>query len=155
MAGSNMAEHQGQQANNNGRWMENDIAGRLISHGYTLRTRRLDQPPPYFIRQARGLFTTMYGTPMQVDFYVWHPDKYPHGLVIESKHQEIAGSVDEKYPYLITSLKALSLPSILLLICPGAKAAAVQWALAQQEGERFRVYTTWETFISACNRGLL
>lgn len=148
-----MAEHQGQQANNNGQWFENDIAGRLMSHGYIETKTPL--AVPYFIRQERTRFWSMYGTRWKVDFYVWHPHKYPHGLVIEAKHQQKGGSVDEKFPYLVTNMRATGIPGILILMCPKARVAAIAWCLAQQDGERFRVFATWETFISACNRGLL
>lgn len=163
-----MAQQQGRQANQNGIWAENDIAGRLINHGYQDLTplpkskRRKGYSLPlvpdgvaYFIRQKHGPFVNLYGRPMKVDFYVWHPEKYPDGLIIESKSQEDSGSVDEKFPYLIWGLKATGIPSILLLLCPGAKPYAIAWCLQQQEGQHFRVFPTWETFTAACNRGLL
>lgn len=151
---SSIPQAQGQQAQRNGRWAENDIAARLISHGYHQSTAPLTGPQPYFIREKKGLFTNVYGRPMRVDFYVWHPVKYPQGLVIESKRQKRGGSVDEKYYFLIHNLQKLGLPVLLLLLGHGAKKGIIPWCL-QQQTDRLRIYTTWEDFTDECNTGLL
>jgi hypothetical protein len=148
-----MAQQQGQQANSNGKNLESDIAHRLLSAGYVQAKRVLKQGmTPYFIRQCRSLFHNMYGSKMIVDFYLWHPEKHPDGLIIEAKYQEKKGSVDNKFPYLVQSLKKTNTPSMILLIGTGAREEAIRWCEAQQH-DTFTVITTWEAFVYRCNRG--
>jgi hypothetical protein len=153
-------QQQGQQANSNGEALESDIAHRLLSAGYldyrpakkSAKPAMPDPTVPYFIRQCRNKFDSIYGTQMIVDFYLWHPDKHPDGLIIEAKYQEEQGSVDSKFPYLVQSLKKTNTPALVLLIGPGARPEAVRWCEAQQH-DSFIVLTSWEAFVYRCNRG--
>jgi hypothetical protein len=148
-----MAQQQGQQANSNGKNFESDIAHRLRTAGYVSAPKVIASPTsPYFVPQCGTLFHTIYHTKLVTDFYVWHPHKHPQGLIIEAKYQAVGGSVDEKFPYLVFSLKATQTPAMLLLIGSGARREAVAWCEAQQT-EHFMVLTTWEAFIGLCNRG--
>jgi len=149
-----LTQQQGRQANQNGRAFEEQIAQRLKSKGY-LQSDALPSEPeqPFFIYQFRGGFTSIYGLPMRVDFYVWNPVKYPNGLIIECKYQETSGSADEKFPYTIACLRKTGLPAILLLVGQGAKRCAVEWCLQQQD-HQLTVFSDFESFFRAANREL-
>lgn len=148
-------QHQGRQATHNGSFAEKDLFQRLQAQGYT----QWSDPPtlfaePYFVHQHAGPFKSIYGTPLVVDFFIWHPWKHPYGLLIEIKYQEISGSVDEKFPYTIANLHAANIPSILLAFGDGARAEAKQWCLRQQNS-LLTVFTRMDDWIKALNRGLL
>ena len=150
-----LTQQQGRQANQNGKAFEDQISQRLKSNGYV----QMDHIPeereqPFFIYQYRGTFTSIYGLPMRVDFYVWHPVKYPDGLIIECKYQETSGSADEKFPYTIACLRKIGLQAILLLIGKGAKRCSVEWCLQQQD-DQLMVFADFESFFKAVNRGFI
>lgn len=151
------SQQQGRQANQNGKAFEQQIAQRLRSKGYM----QVDVIPeyqnpnqPFFISQYRSPFVSIYNLPMRVDFFVWHPSRYPNGLIVECKYQEIAGSTDEKLPYTVACLKKTGIPAILLLIGKGAKRGAIDWRLNQQD-QLLTVFSDFEAFFRAANRDLL
>ena len=148
-----MPQQQGQQANQNGTASERDIIQRLLSLGYTHK-RRQDLAPtvPYFVTQYQG-YPGLYETPVNLDFFVYHPDKHPEGFVIESKNQNTSGSVDEKLPYTVGTLKQLPVPSLLIITGNGWKKAAIPWC-RRQATATFHVMN-WDEFTAACNRGLI
>ena len=148
-------QQQGRKANNNGRYFEQLISQSLRSRGY-VECRVAPNPArsPFFVPQCTGLFESIYGIPMRVDFYVWHPDKFPQGLIIECKYQETNGSADEKFPYTVANLKKAGIPTILLLIGDGAKRKAVDWC-ARQQSTLLTVFVSVEAFLRRLNGGLL
>ncbi|CAK0745580.1 putative PD-(D/E)XK nuclease domain-containing protein [Gammaproteobacteria bacterium] len=146
-------QQQGRQANTNGRDFEDLIAQSLRSKGYC----KLDEIPlstdkAFYIPQFSGHFQSIYGLPMRVDFYAWHPTKFPDGLIIECKYQETSGSADEKFPYVIASLKQTGIPAFFFIIGRGAKRSAVDWAINQQD-EKIKVFQSLEEFMKFANRG--
>jgi len=149
-----VTQSQGRQANSNGRAFEEMIAQRLRSKGY----QSLSSPPPafrtpFFVAQLRGQFFSIYGSPMRVDFFVWHPSKYPNGLVIECKYQETPGSADEKFPYTVANLRKAGIPAILLVMGSGPKRCAVDWCMQQQD-DQLTVFKDFESFMKSANRDL-
>ena len=48
---------------------------------------------------------SIYGIPWRIDFTVWDENLWARGLFIEAKSQSTSGSVDEKLPFVIASLK--------------------------------------------------
>ena len=86
---------------------------------------------------------------------VFNPDTFEDGLVTECKWQESAGSVDEKYPFLVFNIKP-GVPTIVLLDRDGCKKAAMD-RLKEQVDERrciIGVYNMKE-FQQKVNNGLL
>ena len=83
---------------------------------------------------------SIYGIPWRIDFTVWDENLWSRGLFIEAKSRSTSGSVDEKLPFVIASLKNNPCPSGLLLEGEGFRDAAKQWALEQQT-DQFRVWT--------------
>lgn len=150
-----MAQQQGTQANSNGRHCEDVIMAMLMSKGYASRKDApTEYKDPFFVYQCRGVVNGLYGKPLKVDFYVWHPSKHPRGLIIESKYQETPGSVDEKFPYTVGSLKQSGIPAVLLIVGPGPKPEAVAWCQSQQT-DGFSVFTSLDSFLLATNKGYI
>lgn len=99
---------------------------------------------------------TIYGTERIADFLVLNPDVFPEGLIIECKWQQSAGSVDEKYPFLIFNIVKTGVPTIILLDGGGYKKNAEKWLRDQVDPFRslVGVYTMSE-FQRKVNDGLL
>jgi hypothetical protein len=87
-----------------------------------------------YARQA-AFEQTIYGSSWALDFVVVHPTKFPNGLVIEVKYQGVGGSVDEKLPFSMLSLAAITrrghdAPKTLLIIAgDGMRGDAKLWAI--------------------------
>lgn len=158
-----MSKSQGASANESGKDMEAAIEAALIRAGFTKAT---DQQKAAFQQGASGFgdddlgdrwymrnvkrFINLYGVRFFADFVVYDKDVLPNGLVIEAKHQALAGSVDEKYVFTVLSLKALhekygGLCAWLVFSGSGARAVAVEWMSGQQDPPRF-LYLTESRF---------
>ena len=70
---------------------------------------------------------TIYEAPRKVDFLIVNPDLFPDGLVIECKWQQVSGSVDEKYPYLLFNIIKTAIPTIVLIDGKGYRQAALKF----------------------------
>jgi hypothetical protein len=133
---------QGGRASTNGRAAEDVIAAILDMRGY--------QP---FRQQLVGY--GIYDTPIHADFYIDAAPGFPGGLIIESKWQEIAGSADEKLPYLVANvMHCFPAPTIIVLHGGGYRAGAERWLRAQVDGERLFAVLRLEEFLTWCNRNL-
>lgn len=120
--------------NEHGNVLEAQIALLLIRKKYAqVVAKHIDAVADiaFFVRQYRG-FTTLYGARMRLDFFIHHPQRWPDGLAIECKWQQAAGSVDEKFPYVVASLNQLICPSAIFLAGGGYTNRARDWVLAQQ-----------------------
>lgn len=148
---------QGRAANFTGRTLESRVAMLFDECGYTKQRAPLgDAANPYYVQQSRQ-FRSIYGGVLRIDFYSWHPDKYPSGLVIECKSQETPGSVDEKYPYTLENLKETGCAAILIIEGNGPKTGAIEWCRQQAaNSDWFRFYHGYRAFQSAVRKeGLL
>jgi hypothetical protein len=151
-----MAKTQGGTANESGKDMEAAIEAALQRAGFSPVSEKQRQ---YFQRGALNFgdtelgdrwyarnvkrFRNMYEVAFFADFVVYDSKRFPHGLVIESKQQEQAGSVDEKYVFTVLSLKALyklyrGLCAWLVFGGAGARPVAVEWMQGQQDPPKFR-----------------
>jgi len=99
---------------------------------------------------------TIYESQRKSDFLVIDKDRFPDGLIIECKWQQSAGSVDEKYPFLLFNIQKTGIPTIVLLDGDGYKPAAKQW-LASQAGPNALLRGVWNMgeFHKAINDGFL
>lgn len=98
---------------------------------------------------------TVYDTDRFADFFIVNKDKFPDDLIIECKWQQSAGSVDEKYPYLVVNIMKTAIPTIVLIDGGGYKQAAIAWLKNQVDPNRalIGVYTMAE-FQKIVNNGL-
>lgn len=153
-----MVSQQGQNASLSGRDMEDMVEDRLKRAGFRL----LDAPEKraltagsktledlgdrWYTRHVK-LFPGLYGVKLFLDFFVYLKDQHPHGLIIECKSQEQAGSVDEKYVYTVLSLKKMTkehrAPSWLVFSGSGVRPCAMEW-MRNQNNATFRVMTEGE-----------
>jgi hypothetical protein len=145
---------QAQAICSSGQLFESQIKATLERAGYTHVDKSKTLDTPYFYHQYTTNYKSMYGKRMRSDFYCVHPTKYPDGLLIEVKYQGTTGSTDEKFPYLVMSLKALDVPSILVLEGGGATRSAIDWCLAQN-CSKFKAFNGMTPFIRALNKGLI
>lgn len=131
----------GQRANSSGRRSEDVIA--TVLHGQGLE----------FTRQAQ-IGWTIYGGSLCVDFLVTNAAGFPAGLIIESKWQDVGGSADEKFPYLVANLRAAQLPSVIVIHGGGQRDGAIAWLRSQVDGEKIIAAFALEEFISWAYRSL-
>lgn len=90
--------------------------------------------PPHekwFTEQA-PVCENIYGVKWKIDLVLYHREKFPELLLIECKWQSVGGSVDEKFPFVVASLKKTNKPSILITAGGGARDTAITWVKNQQ-----------------------
>lgn len=83
-------------------------------------------------------FTTIYGHKGKTEFLL-KSEKYGFDIRIECKWQQVAGSVDEKLPYLyLNAIESMPEKDIIILIDgDGWKAGAIQWLKTAIEGNKY------------------
>lgn len=150
----------GTTANYTGTVLERFIEQRLVEQrGYKFIERERFKPAiyleqPIYTRQF-NLGLSIYETELFCDFLIYHPQKWPECLVIESKWQQSGGSVDEKYPYTVLNLKTrCEYKSILLLDGGGYRAGAERWLRQTTDGKLMQIFNMSQ-FQAWVNRGNL
>lgn len=136
-------------ANHNGNQLERFIEERLVQAGYVFVSRDrfraatyLEQP--LYSRQF-PVGKSIYETETHCDFVLFHPDKHPGSLIIESKWQQSEGSVDEKYAYTILNIKErYPHQTILLLDGGGYKKQTEAWIRKQVDAKLLHVFNMTE-----------
>jgi hypothetical protein len=103
----------------------------------------------FFVLRTKIAGESMYHVPWNVDVFAWHKTVFPHGFVMEVKQQSVAGSVDEKMPFVVGSLLKLSKStggvSALYLSGGAIRPCAVEWSRSHegnQDGARFYLVET-------------
>lgn len=128
-------------ANRSGRTAEDAIAD-------VLRRSRCS-----FRRQVpRGL--SIYATRVRADFVVDNLLQYPAGLVIESKWQDIPGTADEKWPYVVANIRAgaYQAPVLLVVYGGGYRPGAMDWLRTQIDGIDLIAVLSFEGLLSWLQR---
>ncbi len=142
-----MPEAQGQRANMTGKNLERFISGLLDHAGYTCidavafmatRTKGL----PIYAREY-PVGKDLYDRAHKCDFILFHPDKYPHCLVIESKWQQASGSVEEKLPFLVLSIEQSGYDTFVVMDGGGYSPGAEAW-LRRQTGKNTRLQQVFD-----------
>lgn len=154
----------GALANKTGNNLEKFVKDSLEANGYT----------PFNLQFKKQLFKNykiiggkQYATQVPVgkniydgtrvcDFFVINPNKFPEGLIIECKWQQVAGSVDEKYPFLYFNIIKTKIPTIVLLDGGGCKKSAKEWLKRMARKEKLLV-DVWNMteFQIQVNKGFL
>ncbi|HML74908.1 MAG TPA: hypothetical protein PKB02_10480 [Anaerohalosphaeraceae bacterium] len=140
---------QGTKANKTGRKLEQFITHTLEDLGYKHvdkkdfeKSRILGQP--IYTRQLY-ICKSIYNTEIHCDFIIYHPDKHPDCLAIESKWQQSSGSVDEKFPYLVHNIKEMyPCKAIIIIDGGGYKPAAEIWLRKQIDQKLLKVFSMAE-----------
>ncbi|UZE92215.1 MAG: hypothetical protein IB616_05780 [Methanosarcinales archaeon] len=131
----------GTRAKYTGIQLEKVIYNRLSDKGYSWVDKKHFDPTRYL---EQPIFSTqyhigksIYETDLNCDFIIYHPEKHPNCLIIESKWQESTGSVDEKFPYLVANIKEkFPCPSIVVLDGGGYKSGAEKWLRNQTDEKK-------------------
>ncbi len=126
----------GQRANRRGQFLESFVGELLEDAGYVqvlpsssfFAKRELDQPI-YATQCEAG--RDIYGISRRVDYILYHPRKWPQCLVIQCKWQAARGSVDQKFPYEVLTIRQNESPTIILLDGGGYSPGAEQWLRSQ------------------------
>ncbi len=139
-----MVEEQGgTKANCEGARLENQVLSLLDSYDYKKQTQKsfvlaCNLGQPIFAKQF-SLGKGIYDTECKSDFVIYHPQKHPETLVIECKWQNSAGSVDEKFPYMVTNIKErFHRKTIVIIGGKGAKSGAINW-LKNQVDQKYLI----------------
>lgn len=136
-----LVKSQGQRANTNGQAAEDVIAAILMQRRYI---------PQRHYPIGLGIFDT----PLFTDLYLADVPTFPQGLAIESKWQQSAGSVDEKWPYLVQNIiECFPCPAIVGIHGGGFRPGAEQWLRRQVRGNLFGVFRL-EEFLTWANHNL-
>jgi hypothetical protein len=114
---------------------------------------RRARPARLFVAQF-PIGHSIYGLPLNADFWIRGAPGYPNGLAIEVKWQQSTGSVDEKFPYLVFNIQqCYPCPALVIADGGGQRPGAIQWLRSQVEGNLLGVYSVTE-FLVWANRNL-
>lgn len=118
---------QGAQANRTGNVAEGVI-------GAILNSCKVEYIAQYHI----GI--SIFGHPLKTDFYLPNDQ-----IIIESKWQNVAGSADEKLPYLVMNIRErYPHPTVLVYGGQGWRTGAITWVKAQVDSKLIRVLSVEE-----------
>ena len=151
--------NQGKQANVTGRNLERQIREIILSTGYKeIKNKEFVYMNCFFENVFSNhcfIGKSIYDTNLYVDFLLYHADKYPNKLAMEIKWQQVPGSVDEKFPYIIENIKKkFPCPAIIILDGNGYKKGAKKW-LEEQIDDKFLGVYSLMNFIKWANNGLI
>ncbi len=76
-----------------------------------------------------------YHRPRTCNFVLYDADLHPDLLIIESRWQSKSGTVDEKFPFLVETIAASAIDTLIVLDGDGYSDEAEQW-LRHQAGKR-------------------
>ena len=78
---------------------------------------------------------------------VWRPIQ--RGLIVESKWQDVSGTADEKFPYLVANIRhCYPLPTVVVASGNGARPGAIAWLRSRVDGTQFVAVQSIEDFVS-------
>jgi hypothetical protein len=129
-------------AHRTGRRAEDAIADLLKRHDCEFR------------RQAKIGLSIYHPHVLHADFLVDNILEFPDGLAIESKWQDIGGTADEKFPYLVANIMGDRYPCPVVVVVNGGgvRSGALQWLKAQVDGRRLVGVFSFEELLSWLQR---
>jgi hypothetical protein len=96
---------------------------------------------------------TIYDTELRVDFILRNLSAFPSGLIVESKWQDVGGTVDEKFPYVLENIRhRYPLPAMVIVHGGGCRDGAMRWLRDRCDAEHLIAVYGLEEFISWANR---
>ncbi|MCY4062709.1 MAG: hypothetical protein OXG53_10110 [Chloroflexi bacterium] len=69
--------------------------------------------PVYSTNVAIG--KNIYNNSRKGHFLLFHPQKWPKGLVVEVRWQGVNGTVDEKFPFIVMNIKRSGLETVIVM----------------------------------------
>lgn len=131
----------GTRANKSARSLNKFVKSTLDDLGYQfVESRKFDtacylHQPVYTQQYIVG--NSIYNRPLRCDFILYHPEKYPDRLIIESKWQQSRGTTDQKYPYMALNIKEMfPCPVVIVLDGSGYGSGAAEWLKGQVDDEK-------------------
>jgi hypothetical protein len=95
---------------------------------------------------------SIFGTALRADFVIHNLPEFPRGLAVESKWQDIGGSVDEKFPYLLINIRErYPIPTLVVVHGGGCRPGAVEWLRSGCDSKLIGVFGL-EEFLSWAQR---
>lgn len=153
----------GWKANRTGIRLEKFVEHALKEHSYEessngknlFNKRALITSGKYYARGV-NVGETAYGERGRriVDLFLVDKMLFPNDLIFECKWQQVKGSIDEKYPYLVDNIRTTAIPTIILVGGNGYKPGALEWLKKQVDGVILRAVWDMEQFQIAVNNGL-
>jgi len=124
--------NQGARANKSGQSAEQIIACVLKEHGF-------------IFKRQYNICDSIYGHPVKIDFFIENAYGYPDGIAIECKWQDVPGSVDEKFPYLVLNIKErFPCPAVIMLDGSGQRPGSIDWIKSQTDEKLIAVFSISE-----------
>ena len=97
---------------------------------------------------------SVFGKRVKFDFLIRPCVRFPNGLIIEAKWQDVTGSAEEKLPYLVMNIRTCyPYPTMIVLDGSGWSAGSLIWLNEQIDDKLIAVKSSGE-FISWCNRDI-
>jgi hypothetical protein len=153
----------GRKANKTGNLLENFVEQSLKAKGYREFWNHKEQlfsncnaigGKQYGKQVLCG--KTIYETDRKVDFFIVNQDVFPNGLIIECKWQQVSGSVDEKYPFLLFNIIKTAVPTVILIDGNGYRKAALNFLKTEvSKTSALRGAWTMREFQTEINNGFL
>jgi len=152
-------EQGGTTANYTGKNFEKFVEDRLIERGYTFIDNKKFKSSVYLNQPIYSKHylcgKTIYGTDIHSDFVIFHPEKWKECLIIECKWQQSKGSVDEKYPYLVSNIQErYPHKTIVVIDGEGYKKGGLEW-IKSQIGNNLLGIMNMQQFSIWANKGNL
>ena len=124
----------GEKANKTGNLLEQFVEQMLNTKGYiefwnhkpTAFENRINIGGKQYLKQL-PVGKTIYDTQRKCDFFIVNKELFPNNLIVECKWQQVSGSVDEKYPFLLFNIIKTGIPTIIIIDGSGYKPKAVAW----------------------------
>lgn len=153
----------GRKANKTGNLLECFVEHALQAKGHTefwdhkgqlFENRRVVGGKQYAKQVYCG--KTIYDTDRKVDFLVFNQALFPDGLIIECKWQQVSGSVDEKFPFLLFNIIKTAVPAVILIDGDGYRPAALKFLKDEvSKTSALRGAWTMKEFQTKINNGFL
>lgn len=140
---------QGTRANYTGNSLEDVINNALVRKRYQFIDKNNFESAKYLDQKVftvqYPVAKSVYETDLYCDFILYNPEKYPECLIIESKWQESAGSVDEKFPFLVLNIcNKYPCATVIVLDGGGYKKGAEKWLRSQVNSKLIHVFNMME-----------
>lgn len=125
----------GTTANRAGKQLEEAIAGIVAGRGYQKVESRMffamrSMEQAIYAQQVE-IGKDIYAKKRRIDIMLYHPRMYPESLVIQCKWQASSGSVEEKYPYEVLSIRLNEYDTIIVIDGGGYSDGALRWLQGQ------------------------
>jgi hypothetical protein len=98
---------------------------------------------------------SIFGKRIRVDVLILPCARFPEGLIIEAKWQDVTGTAEEKLPYLwLNIIEYYPYPTMIIIDGSGFSSGAIDWIKSKIDGKKLIAVKSVQEFMSWCNREL-